>query len=80
MASGYYAPPILQLAVPKDKPRIRFFISALHMDSQIHGAIETLGSAHDEMCSRMSLSPKHRNIARRKVTPYTSLAEAQALS
>jgi 8-amino-7-oxononanoate synthase len=80
LASGYYAPPILQLAVPKGKPRIRFFISALHMDSQIHGAIETLGSAHDEMCSRMSRSPKHRNIARRTVTSYTSRVKAQALS
>jgi 8-amino-7-oxononanoate synthase len=49
--AGYFAPPILQLAVPKDKPRIRFFLSALHTQPQICGVIESLGTAVDSMRS-----------------------------
>ena len=30
MDHGYYVPPIIQIGVPKDQPRLRFFISALH--------------------------------------------------
>ncbi len=40
LRQGYYAPPIPQLAVPKDRPRIRFFISALHKRSQITSALD----------------------------------------
>jgi 8-amino-7-oxononanoate synthase len=49
LKAGYFAPPILQLAVPKDKPRIRFFISALHTDSQIVEVCETLASLAETM-------------------------------
>jgi 8-amino-7-oxononanoate synthase len=54
LAAGYFAPPILQLAVPKDKPRIRFFISAVHTAAQISGAVEALGSAIGRMRSAIS--------------------------
>jgi 8-amino-7-oxononanoate synthase len=54
LAAGYFAPPILQLAVPKDKPRIRFFISAMHTAAQISGAVEALGSAIGRMRSAIS--------------------------
>jgi 8-amino-7-oxononanoate synthase len=40
--AGYYAPPIPQLAVPKNQPRIRFFISALHTPADIAGALDVL--------------------------------------
>jgi 8-amino-7-oxononanoate synthase len=43
--AGYFAPPILQMAVPRDKPRIRFFISAAHTHEQISGAVEMLADA-----------------------------------
>ena len=46
---GYFAPPILQMAVPKDKPRIRFFISAMHTNAQISGVIEALACAVEKM-------------------------------
>lgn len=39
LQAGYFAPPIPQLAVPKNKPRIRFFVSALHTFEQISGAL-----------------------------------------
>jgi 8-amino-7-oxononanoate synthase len=59
LEAGYYAPPILQMAVPKDRPRIRFFISALHTDSQIAGACETLGSLVETMRSAASRASRH---------------------
>jgi 8-amino-7-oxononanoate synthase len=49
LEEGYFAPPILQLAVPKDKPRIRFFMSAAHTEAQLTGVVETLAAAVDGM-------------------------------
>jgi 8-amino-7-oxononanoate synthase len=45
MAAGYYVPPIPMLAVSKDKPRIRFFISAAHRQDDIIGALDTIEKA-----------------------------------
>ena len=45
MAAGYYVPPIPMLAVSKDKPRIRFFISAAHTLEEISGALDTIEKA-----------------------------------
>jgi 7-keto-8-aminopelargonate synthetase-like enzyme len=42
LASGFYAPPIVQLGVPRTKPRIRFFITARHSDEQITAVLEAL--------------------------------------
>jgi 7-keto-8-aminopelargonate synthetase-like enzyme len=42
LAAGYYAPPIPQLAVPKNRPRIRFFISTLHQRAQMIAALDIL--------------------------------------
>jgi 8-amino-7-oxononanoate synthase len=39
---GYYVPPIIQIGVPKDQPRLRFFLSAQHTDAEIRGVIELL--------------------------------------
>jgi 8-amino-7-oxononanoate synthase len=61
---GYFAPPILQLAVPKDKPRIRFFISALHTQAQISGVIDALGNAADRMRSSTPRRHERRRFAR----------------
>lgn len=49
--AGYFAPPILQLAVPKDKPRIRFFISAMHTEQQVSGVVEALAASSESMGS-----------------------------
>jgi len=51
LENGYYAPPILQLAVPKDKPRIRFFISAAHTEAQVTGVVDSLAAAIESMAS-----------------------------
>ncbi len=40
MDAGVYAPPIVQIGVPKDQPRIRFFISAEHSQADIDRAID----------------------------------------
>lgn len=39
LEQGVYAPPIVQMGVPKDQPRIRFFISADHTREQMDKAI-----------------------------------------
>jgi len=42
MARGIYAPPIVQVGVPKGLPRIRFFISARHTFEEIDRTVEAL--------------------------------------
>lgn len=42
---GIFAPPIIHVGVPKDLPRIRFFISAAHTEAQIDRAIAAVASA-----------------------------------
>jgi 8-amino-7-oxononanoate synthase len=42
LAAGYYAPPIAQIGVPKDKPRIRFFVSTEHTHDEITDALDHL--------------------------------------
>ena len=42
MKHGYYVPPIIQIGVPKDQPRLRFFLSATHSDAEIRGVIGLL--------------------------------------
>jgi len=44
---GIYAPPIVQVGVPKDQPRIRFFFSAEHRDQDILRAVDIAASAID---------------------------------
>jgi 7-keto-8-aminopelargonate synthetase-like enzyme len=48
LQAGYYAPPIPIMAVPKNKPRIRFFISARHSQAEIIGALDEVASALPE--------------------------------
>ena len=45
MDEGIYAPPIVQIGVPKDLPRIRFFISAEHTFEEIDRATEIVAAA-----------------------------------
>ena len=42
MNHGYYVPPIIQIGVPKDQPRLRFFLSATHTEADIRGVIGLL--------------------------------------
>ncbi len=39
---GFYVPPIIQIGVPKDQPRLRFFMSAMHSEADIRGVIAAL--------------------------------------
>jgi 8-amino-7-oxononanoate synthase len=41
---GFYCPPIVQIGVPKDQPRLRFFISATHTEDDIRRVIAALGT------------------------------------
>ena len=43
-AHGFYVPPIIQIGVPKDQPRLRFFLSATHTDEDIRGVIDCLAA------------------------------------
>jgi len=45
MENGIYAPPIVQVGVPKDQPRIRFFFSATHADEDILRAVDVAAAA-----------------------------------
>jgi 8-amino-7-oxononanoate synthase len=42
MAHGFYVPPIIQIGVPKDQPRLRFFLSSSHSEADIRGVIQHL--------------------------------------
>ncbi|MGP8231989.1 MAG: aminotransferase class I/II-fold pyridoxal phosphate-dependent enzyme [Methylovirgula sp.] len=42
MSHGYYVPPIFQIGVPKNQPRLRFFLSASHREEDIRGVIGLL--------------------------------------
>jgi 8-amino-7-oxononanoate synthase len=42
LEQGFYVPPIVQIGVPKDQPRLRFFISANHTEDEIRGVIDAL--------------------------------------
>ena len=54
MENGYYVPPIIQIGVPKDQPRLRFFISASHTDQDIKGVIDLLANREP-----VSVAPAH---------------------
>ena len=47
MAHGFYVPPIIQVGVPKDQPRLRFFMSAMHTEADIRGVIDVLTALRD---------------------------------
>jgi 8-amino-7-oxononanoate synthase len=42
LEAGCYAPPIAQIGVPKDKPRIRFFVTAEHTQDEITYTLDQL--------------------------------------
>jgi 8-amino-7-oxononanoate synthase len=44
LQAGYFVPPIVQIAVPKDLPRLRFFVTAAHTLSEIDGVLDVLAS------------------------------------
>ena len=45
LAAGYYCPPIVQVGVPRDQPRLRMFLSAAHTADQITGALEAAAAS-----------------------------------
>ncbi|MGE0769146.1 MAG: aminotransferase class I/II-fold pyridoxal phosphate-dependent enzyme [Hyphomicrobiaceae bacterium] len=47
LEAGYFVPPIGQIAVPKDKPRLRFFVTSKHMTKDIEGVIQALVASED---------------------------------
>ena len=42
LEQGYYVPPVVRIGVPKDGPRLRFFFSAKHTETEIRGVIQCL--------------------------------------
>ncbi|WP_425050424.1 aminotransferase class I/II-fold pyridoxal phosphate-dependent enzyme [Psychromarinibacter sp. S121] len=54
---GIYAPPIVQVGVPKDQPRIRFFFSAAHRDEDILRAVDvTAAAVHGDLPVKIASS------------------------
>lgn len=45
LQAGIYAPPIVQVGVPKDQPRIRFFLSASHKAADIERVVDVMAEA-----------------------------------
>jgi 8-amino-7-oxononanoate synthase len=68
LQASYFAPPILKLAVPSDKPRIRFFISAKHTEAQISQAVDTLAEAIENLRSE-AFQRRHTRRARKARSP-----------
>ena len=58
--TAFYVPPIVQVGVPKDQPRLRFFMSAMHTEADIRGVI-----ACDRSPSTRSDPCTHRGGGRR---------------
>jgi len=52
LQQGIYAPPIFHVGVPKDLPRIRFFLSSTHTHEQIDRAIAALSEAAKNTAER----------------------------
>ncbi|SFK24406.1 aminotransferase class I/II-fold pyridoxal phosphate-dependent enzyme [Methylocapsa palsarum] len=48
LSQYYYVPPIIQIGVPKDQPRLRFFLSATHTEAEIRGVIDLLAKRKSE--------------------------------
>jgi 8-amino-7-oxononanoate synthase len=48
MDHGYYVPPIIQIGVPKDQPRLRFFLSALHTEAEMRGVTDLLAKRENQ--------------------------------
>ncbi len=44
LANGFYCPPIVQVGVPRDQPRLRFFLSASHREQDITAALEAVAA------------------------------------
>ena len=55
ISQGFYVPPIPMLAVSKDKPRIRFFLSATHTREEISGALDAIRPA-DKMSAAFNMT------------------------
>ena len=44
LANGFYCPPIVQVGVPRDQPRLRFFLSVDHRERDITAALESVAA------------------------------------
>ena len=44
LANGFYVPPIIQVGVPRDQPRLRFFLSTTHTEADIRNLIDVLAN------------------------------------
>ena len=44
LAEGIYAPPVIQVGVPQDAPRIRFFLSADHEEADVDRTVAVLAA------------------------------------
>jgi 8-amino-7-oxononanoate synthase len=45
LEAGFYCPPIVQVGVPRDQPRLRFFLSSMHETGEILRALEVVADA-----------------------------------
>ena len=64
LAAGYYVPPIVQIAVPKDAPRLRFFVTAGHSKAEIDGVLEVLAGPADGVATGDGSAPAPSSAAR----------------
>jgi 7-keto-8-aminopelargonate synthetase-like enzyme len=55
--AGIYVPPIVRIGVPKDKPRLRFFISASHSPDDIMRTLDIVAAASTAQDQRSSQPP-----------------------
>ena len=59
LAEGIYVPPIVQVGVPKDMPRLRFFITAAHKKADIDRMFRVLARwRNNELASAGRVAPR----------------------
>ena len=59
LGRGYYCPPIIQVGVPRDQPRLRFFLSVQHREADVTEALEIVAEAGLAGSCRRALTPRH---------------------
>lgn len=60
LADGIYVPPVVQAGIPKDKPRLRFFLSAAHTKDDADRALRVLSAWREVFDGERHRSPADR--------------------
>jgi len=63
LKAGYFVPPIVQIGVPKELPRLRFFLTAAHARAQIDGVLDALAAFAEATSEAPSVNRRTGKVA-----------------